>query len=76
MPAPPDADRQAELYDGLTPLFNRVGPGDLSRYFKSEALGTAGQGPLRTERIPGPGMTHRARRLQRAPHHRAARTTT
>jgi acyl-homoserine lactone acylase PvdQ len=57
VPVPPDAGRQADLYDGLTPLFNRVGPGDVLRYFKSEALGTDGQGPLRTEPIPRPGAT-------------------
>ena len=29
--APPGADQQARLYDGLTPLFDQVGPGDLDR---------------------------------------------
>ena len=50
--APPvaKADDQARMYDGLTPLFDRVGRGDLTRYFKSELLGTKGQGPLKTER--------------------------
>ena len=45
------------MYDGLTPLFNRVGPSDLLKYFKSEALGTAGQGPLTNDPVPGrPGL--------------------
>ena len=36
--APPvdKADDQAQMYDGLTPLFVDVGRGDLPRYFKSE----------------------------------------
>jgi len=45
------ADRQARLYDGLTPLFSHVERGHLFRYFKSERLGTSEQGPLRTERF-------------------------
>lgn len=57
VPPPPGADAQANLYDGLTPLFDRVGSKDVFRYFKSERLGTAGQGPLRTEAIPRPGAT-------------------
>ena len=50
LPLDPQADRQARMYDGLTPLFDDVDRGDLFRYFKSERLGTRGQGPLRTER--------------------------
>jgi acyl-homoserine lactone acylase PvdQ len=50
VPVPPQADRQARMYDGLTPLFDDVGRGDLFRYFKSERLGTKGQCPCRTER--------------------------
>jgi acyl-homoserine lactone acylase PvdQ len=45
------------MYDGLTPLFNRVQQSDLTRYFKSEALGRA-PGATREERIPGrPGIS-------------------
>ena len=53
LPIVPAADDQAQMYDGLTPLFNRVGPGDLLKYFKSEALGAAGQGPLTNDPVPG-----------------------
>ena len=50
VPIPPEADRQARMYDALTPLFDDVDTGDLFRLFKSERLGTKGQGPLRTQR--------------------------
>ena len=50
VPAPPGADRQARMYDGLTPLFDDVGRGDLLRFFKSERLGVKGQGRLGVER--------------------------
>lgn len=57
IPPPPGADRQAKMYDGLTPLFNRVTQSDLTRYFKSEALGRT-PGATREERIPGhPGIS-------------------
>ena len=47
-------DRQAEMYDGLTPLFRDVRPVDLTTYFKSEALGSVGtDGPGTPEIIPG-----------------------
>lgn len=51
----PGADRQARMYDGLTPLFRSVTGGDLSRYFKPMPLN-----PTRVakrERVPGhPGI--------------------
>ena len=50
------ADGQAKLYDGLTPLFDKVTPQHLNRYFKSEKLGTKGQGPLTRERVPRKGV--------------------
>ena len=50
VPTPPEADRQARMYDGLTPLFDDVGRGDLLRFFKSERLGVKGQGRLGVER--------------------------
>jgi acyl-homoserine lactone acylase PvdQ len=56
LPLPADADRQARMYDALTPLFNRVSSADLPRYFKSMRLGTAGQGPLTTERVSRAGV--------------------
>jgi acyl-homoserine lactone acylase PvdQ len=50
LPIPKNADSQAKLYDGLTPLFNHVSTRDLFKYFKSERLTDKGQGHLRTER--------------------------
>ena len=35
VPAPPGADEQAKMYDGLTPLFDQVTDADLTTYFKS-----------------------------------------
>ncbi len=49
VPPAADADRQAKMYDGLTPLFGNVSTSALFRYFKSEKL-TNGPGPLTTER--------------------------
>ena len=51
---PPTASDQLRLYDGLTPLFDRVRPADLRRYFKPESLGVTGR-VARTER-PRPGL--------------------
>ena len=44
------------MYDALTPLFDNVSTGDLNRYFKSEKLGTKGQGPLKREPVPRKGV--------------------
>src|SRR3954451_21083938 len=51
----PVATRQAEMYNALTPLRSNIGDGDLTKYFKSEALDP---GPIvRTETVPGhPGL--------------------
>jgi acyl-homoserine lactone acylase PvdQ len=49
LPIPAAASRQANLYDGLTPLFGSVSTRDLFRYFKSERFSSTG----RRERIPG-----------------------
>jgi acyl-homoserine lactone acylase PvdQ len=56
VPPVPQADGQAKLYDGLTPLFDDISNGDLNRYFKSERLGTQGQGPLKREPVPRKGV--------------------
>ena len=55
-PTPKKAAQQARMYDALTPLFDDVGPRDLLRYFKSERLGTKGQGRMRRERVPRRGV--------------------
>jgi hypothetical protein len=36
IPIPPKADDQARMYDGLTPLFDRISNRQLFRWFKSE----------------------------------------
>ncbi|HEV2875579.1 MAG TPA: penicillin acylase family protein [Thermoleophilaceae bacterium] len=56
VPVVPEADDQARLYDGLTPEFDQVSRGDLNRFFKSERLGTKGQGPLTRERVRRKGL--------------------
>jgi acyl-homoserine lactone acylase PvdQ len=57
VPVPPNAAQQAQMYDGLTPLFDQVTAPDLTKYFKSEALGAAGApGPTRGERTPRKGL--------------------
>ncbi|HET8822995.1 MAG TPA: penicillin acylase family protein [Thermoleophilaceae bacterium] len=57
VPLSPKADDQARMYDALTPLFDDVTNRDLRRYFKSEKLGTKGQGRMRRERVPRRGVT-------------------
>src|SRR4051812_316959 len=58
VPIPNGADQQALMYDGLTPLFDQVTAPDLTKYFKSEALGAAGSpGPTTTESVPRAGVT-------------------
>lgn len=57
--APPGANvaQQAEMYDGLTPLFNSVKNSDLTKYFKSERFGISTDGPATTEVVPREGVT-------------------
>jgi acyl-homoserine lactone acylase PvdQ len=57
LPVPPEADQQAQMYDGLTPLFDQVTDADLTRYFKSERFGVAPDGPGTVEAVPRPGVT-------------------
>lgn len=57
VPPPPGADTQAQMYDGLTPLFDHVTPGDLTTYFKSEAFNSIGtDGPGKVESVPRKGV--------------------
>src|SRR3954449_5084026 len=57
LPVPAGADQQAQMYDGLTPLFDNVQPGDLTKYFKSEAFNSIGtDGPAKTEKVPRKGV--------------------
>src|SRR5215217_5067246 len=55
-PPPKRANDQAKMYDALTPLFDDVTKADLLRYFKSEKLGTKGQGRMKRERVPRRGV--------------------
>ncbi|MEA2428270.1 MAG: hypothetical protein QOF37_1898 [Thermoleophilaceae bacterium] len=58
IPVPPGADQQALMYDGLTPLFDQVTAPDLTKYFKTEQLGTTGApGPTKVEQTPRKGLT-------------------
>jgi acyl-homoserine lactone acylase PvdQ len=57
VPPPDGADAQAQLYDGLTPLFDQVTSSDLTTYFKSERFGIDTDGPGTTESVPRPGVT-------------------
>src|SRR5215210_6744095 len=56
VPPPPKATDQAKMYDALTPLFDDVTKADLLRNFKSERLGTKGQGRMKRERVPHKGV--------------------
>src|SRR3954447_10277845 len=57
LPIPAGADQQAQMYDGLTPLFDNVQPGDLTKYFKSEAFNSVGtDGPAKVEKVPRKGL--------------------
>jgi acyl-homoserine lactone acylase PvdQ len=55
--AAPGADAQAQMYNALTPLFDRVSAGDLFTNFKSEKLGIDTDGPVTQEPVPFPGVT-------------------
>ena len=57
VPINPNADVQAKMYDGLTPLFDHVTPTDLTTYFKSEKFGAGDSCPCTTEPTPRSGLT-------------------
>ncbi|MDO8184733.1 penicillin acylase family protein [Conexibacter sp. JD483] len=65
--APPASSDQARMYDGLTPLFDQVTDGDLTKYFKPETFGTAGQCPCTEEKVPRKGVRI-VRDAQNVPH--------
>lgn len=56
MTSAPTADQQARMYDGLTPLFDRVTARDLTTWFKPATFGVRGQCPCRVERVPRRGV--------------------
>ena len=57
VPPPPGASTQAEMYDGLTPLFDQVTNADLTKFFKSEGLGVGPDGPTTTDVLPRDDVT-------------------
>ncbi len=57
LPLNPNANSQALMYDGLTPLFDKVKNPDLNTYFKSEKFGVSGDGPTTNEMVPRAGVT-------------------
>lgn len=48
-----NATDQLRLYDGLTPLFDRVGAADLGRYFKPPRSDSGPSGPFASNGRPG-----------------------
>lgn len=52
----PEADEQAKLYDGLTPLFNTLTDSDVDTFFKSELFGVGPDGPFTREDVPREGV--------------------
>ena len=52
VPPPPQATQQAQMYNALTPLFNRVTGHDLLTDFKPDSIGSAAVGPFTTEPVP------------------------
>jgi acyl-homoserine lactone acylase PvdQ len=57
LPTPPGADAQAQMYDGLTPLFDTVRNSDINTFFKSEGFGVGPDGPGTNEPVSYPGVT-------------------
>ncbi len=57
LPPPAGASDQAQMYDGLTPLFDNVTNPDLTQYFKSERFGIDTDGPGTPESVPRAGVT-------------------
>src|SRR3954466_8603643 len=52
----PNAAQQANMYNALTPLFDRVTPNDLFTHFKAEKLGIDPDGPTTQEPVPFAGV--------------------
>jgi acyl-homoserine lactone acylase PvdQ len=53
----PQAERQAMMYDALTPLFKHVTQSDVLSDYKPEPIGSAVSGPTTTESVPHAGVT-------------------
>ena len=57
VPVPANADQQADMYDGLTPMFDNIDEQGLAEHFKSELFGVGEDGPGVNEPVPRPGVT-------------------
>jgi acyl-homoserine lactone acylase PvdQ len=57
VPVPAGADRQAMMYDALTPQWGHVTDAQLPQFFKPETLGVATPAPVSNEPVPRPGVT-------------------
>ncbi len=57
VPPPKAATAQADMYDALTPLFDKVTDKDLLTDFKSEGFGVGPDGPATRESVPRAGVT-------------------
>jgi acyl-homoserine lactone acylase PvdQ len=57
VPIPANATTQAQMYNALTPLFDRVTNANLFSDFKSEKFGLSGDGPGTVEPVTFPGVT-------------------
>ncbi|QEC49992.1 penicillin acylase family protein [Baekduia soli] len=57
VPAPAGADQQAQMYAGLTPLYDQVTPDDLTKYYKSEKLTASDSCPCKRESVPRKGVS-------------------
>ena len=57
VPPPAGALTQAQMYNALTPMFNHVTDAQLPQFFKPEPINSATPGPVRTEKVPRPGVT-------------------
>ena len=53
----PGASTQAEMYNALTPLFDRISSNDLFTDYKSEKLSVDTDGPTTQESVPFAGVT-------------------
>ncbi len=51
------ASAQAEMYNALTPLFDRISSNELFTDYKSEKLSVDTDGPTTQEQVPFPGVT-------------------
>ncbi len=68
VPPPAGADRQAQMYDALTPLFNKVSARRGQRRLQGRDARRRGHGPVHLRARAAPGRDDQARRVRRAAH--------